>query len=311
MCSKKWSQVVGVDIGGSHITSAVVDLNDNRIAEKSLSTSTVNNKGSKESILRTWAAAILKSISAVPKAEITGIGFAMPGPFDYATGRALFERNDKYEELFGVNIPSELSHYLGGLLLEMRFVNDAMAFGVGASRNIPNFQDRKIIALTLGTGFGSTFIANGFPDFRPKNASNGGFLWDIPFKDGIADDFFSTRWFLKSFEFRTGEKSRGVRELIQSGHPSVNAVFKEFSSNLAEFVGPYLQSFEADTLILGGNIAKASNLFIKDFKEHLSSFNSKIHIQIDSGSEASALTGCAQLFDPVFYHSIRTWISEK
>lgn len=99
MIEKTNKRVIGLDIGGSHITSGVIDLGRNTIFDKTLFTSPVNNKDSKDSILKIWADTILKSVDSCQGAEISGIAFAMPGPFEYHTGKALFERNDKHEGL--------------------------------------------------------------------------------------------------------------------------------------------------------------------------------------------------------------------
>ena len=56
--------VIGADVGGSHITSAAVDLENLQILEGSLFSKKVNNKASKESILAAWSIAINQSIKS-------------------------------------------------------------------------------------------------------------------------------------------------------------------------------------------------------------------------------------------------------
>jgi glucokinase len=51
-------KVIGVDIGGSHISAAVVDLQHRSIVEDSLLRKAINSKESAEQILNSWAEVI-------------------------------------------------------------------------------------------------------------------------------------------------------------------------------------------------------------------------------------------------------------
>ena len=65
--------------------------------------------------------------------NIQGVGFAMPGPFDYVKGIPLFTgENGKYENINGIDVPVELRNYLGlSADFKIRFINDATAFAIG------------------------------------------------------------------------------------------------------------------------------------------------------------------------------------
>jgi len=77
---------IGVDIGGSHISCAAVDLKDYRIFRETLTERAVDNKAEAGEILGIWAEALSGAIEKVPGHKIKGIGFGMPGPFDYVKG---------------------------------------------------------------------------------------------------------------------------------------------------------------------------------------------------------------------------------
>lgn len=83
---------LGVDIGGSHITAAAVDLDRFEIISGTCFSKEINNKASKEDVLETWAETIQKALDAGMQDEafhtdeVMGIGIAIPGPFDYLTG---------------------------------------------------------------------------------------------------------------------------------------------------------------------------------------------------------------------------------
>jgi predicted NBD/HSP70 family sugar kinase len=91
--------------------------------------------------------------------KLKGIAVAMPGPFDYERGISLMRGGNKYEALYGLNIKEALPIGLGiPTSVPIVFENDAGCFGIGESMAEKDFE--KIIAITLGTGFGTTFICN-------------------------------------------------------------------------------------------------------------------------------------------------------
>ena len=157
----------------------------------------------------------------------------------------------------------------------------------------------RCIVLTLGTGLGSSFVKNGIPLLKADNIPDKGWLWNKKFNDGIADDYFSTRWFTQRFSEITGEEISGVRELVESGHRAIKEIFDEFAANLSDFLLPYIKAFKPDTLLLGGNITKANFHFLPQLNVLLEDFN--VDIRISTIGEEAAIIGSAQLFEPGFW----------
>ncbi|HET8735007.1 MAG TPA: ROK family protein, partial [Pricia sp.] len=261
--------VVGIDIGGSHITSTAVDLRKLKLLHDTHCSIAVDNKASKKAIFKGWSQAINATIT---KANLQGkvkLGFAMPGPFHYGTGVAMFGGNDKYEKLYGVSIPAELKKHLKSQEVEFRFLNDAMAFGVGVSLLGKAKNYRKIIAITLGTGFGTAFIDDGVPQQNSHDVPQNGWLWDKPFMKSISDDYFSTRWCLKRYHELASKQVKGVKEIAESNDQYSRAVFEEFGVNMANFMVPVLKQYRPELIVLGGNISKASALFLPVLREKI------------------------------------------
>lgn len=297
--------VIGVDIGGSHITSAAIDLNILQIIPNTTYTGKINNKASKEDIFLNWSLIINQTISCLPVKKNLKIGFAMPGPFHYESGLALFENNDKYENLYNVSIPNELPKYLNCSEIEFRFLNDASAFGVGVSCMGKAKNISKVIAITLGTGFGSCFITDGIPQVNSIGVPEGGCLWDKPYKTGIADDYFSTRWFVKRYFEISGKQVSGVKDVVDSDDDFSRTVFSEFSLSLAEFMSPFIEKYQPELMVLGGNISNAAEFFIHLLKSELQKKNLTTNITVSTLMEEAALIGSARLFDPYFWDKIK------
>ena len=156
---------IGTDIGGSHISCAAVDLQKQSIIKGSLATQRVDNQAPAEEILDNWVVALGKSLAKIDCTQLAGIGFAMPGPFDYTQGIALFTAKvAKYQNLHGVNVSRRIKELLvlpAGL--ELRYLNDATAFGVGEAWLGKAAGAKRSISITLGTGLGSAFVDDGIP----------------------------------------------------------------------------------------------------------------------------------------------------
>lgn len=306
------SITIGVDIGGSHISSAAVNSNDFIIIPGTYFSGPVDSKASKEVIIEKWAAIINQTIQVIQETvsyssnNTIGIAFSMPGPFQYETGIAMFEGNDKYESLYNVSVSEELLKYLSTKNVSFRFLNDASCFGVGGSLQQESERHDKIIAVTLGTGFGAAFLDNKLPVTQGENVPHNGCLWDKPFKESIADNYFSTRWFLNQYENSTGNKlTDGVKEIASIENYSTAKIFDDFANNLSEFLAPFILDFNADLLILGGNIAKSNRLFLSKVQENLKSKNIEIQISIIENTEQTSILGSSYLYNEVFWERIK------
>lgn len=298
--------VIGIDVGGSHITSAAVDIKKLSILPRTTNTIRVDNKTEKDIILKKWAEAINKTIKSASLKQNINIGIAIPGPFDYKKGIGLFEGgNDKFENLYNVSIPQELSKFIDCEKINFRFLNDATSFGVGAAAQGKAKHCNKLIVVTLGTGFGSAFIMGGVPLVTHELVPNDGCLWDKKFKDGIADDYFSTRWCINRYEELSSIKVKGVKEIAEANTIESKLVFEEFGSNMADFMTPYLKKYRPELIVMGGNIAKAGQFFIPTLQQQLAQVDVNIDIEISSLMEDAAIIGSAKLFDSIFWNQIQ------
>lgn len=298
---------LGADIGGSHITCQLFNLETIQPVADTRQRMAVNSRASKNEILDQWIAAMRLTTKNQNLPSLSGIGFAMPGPFDYQNGIAWFEGVQKFEKLYGVNIREEIQNGLNLTAdFPVRFLNDAACFAIGEAWLGEASKYRRIIALTMGTGFGTTFINNKLPVAGRHGVPEDGFLYHVPFKNSIADDYFSTRWFLNTFFEKTGKKIHGVKELAEKARSEalVNELFREFGRNLGDFMTPWINRFGADCLVLGGNISKSFLLFKTEMKQQLKKNGLNPAIYLSKLEEKAALFGSAKLCDDSFYSEL-------
>lgn len=304
----KKSIAIGTDIGGSHISCAAVDLATGKIMRETLTEREVNNQASAAEIIGVWADALSAVIEKVHIGNVKGIGFAMPGPFDYVKGICYIKGVAKYENLYGFNITDAISSSLDvpeGFLI--RFMNDASSFAVGEAWAGSASNVNRSLSITFGTGFGSAFISNKIPIVDGPEVPKLGCIYHIPYKDGIADDYFSTRWFLGQYKKLKGNELKGVKELadLAATDSDVMNLFTEFGDGAAVFLAPWLKKFNAEMLVVGGNISHAYNLFGEVFEARLKKENCSCKVVISKLKEDAALLGSAYLLDDDFWKSVQ------
>jgi glucokinase len=299
---------IGTDIGGSHISCAAVDLATGKLLKETLTGREVNNQAQAHVIISTWTDALSEVLSKVPSEKVKGIGFAMPGPFDYVKGICYIKGVAKYENLYGFNIADAMGSSLevdGNFLI--RFMNDASSFAVGEAWAGSAAGVDRSLSITLGTGFGSAFISNRVPVCDGPEVPRLGCVYHIPYNDGIADDYFSTRWFLSKYKAITGKEVKGVKDIadLAATDKIAKGLFEEFGTNIGLFLAPFLKDFKAEMLVIGGNISNAWNLFGGNLEESLRRQNCTSKVAISKLQEDAALLGSAYLLDDEFWKSVQ------
>lgn len=274
---------IGVDIGGSHITAAHVDCYTYQVIDHTLKRERVASMDNAETIIQSWVDALSALIPESAEENIY-IGIAMPGPFDYKEGISLMQNQQKYDALYGLNVREVLSGRLRIPGEHIVFVNDAEAFlrGELASGAAAGFD--RAIGITLGTGLGSTSNCKG--EVQDMN------LAFMPFLDSIAEEYISTRWFLKRYRELTSRQAKNVEEVLNTADEAVREVlFEEFSTNLAAFLNEFIAGEQPQVLVVGGNIARCWEHFIDKLKDKVA--DKTVEIRQSKMWEDAALVGAA------------------
>src|SRR5277367_1829785 len=96
--------ILTADIGGSHITAGICDLQNYGIVGQSVIRADVNSKGSITDILTSWTDVFQEVLKKNTALQVSGLSVAMPGPFDYEKGISYITGLNKYEALYGMDI---------------------------------------------------------------------------------------------------------------------------------------------------------------------------------------------------------------
>jgi glucokinase len=275
--------VLGIDIGGTHITGALVDINTRTIVGNSRKRQFVDARQSAENIISAWCDMINTAFADRPHLS-KRICIAMPGPFDYDSGISLINKQEKFKSLYKLNVKSILASCFNISPGSIKFINDAACFLQGEVFCGAAQGYKEALGFTLGTGFGSAIYRDGFAE--------DGQMWNANFKNGISEDYLSTRWFVNRYMELSGKAISGVMELNETtdSNSYIQQVFDEFGENLALFLNNVALKKKFDLVVLGGNISNALSRFLPTLRNNLHSF---IQIKKSMLGEDANLIGAA------------------
>ncbi|WP_158542177.1 ROK family protein [Pedobacter chinensis] len=277
--------ILGVDIGGSHITSALVDVTSGQIIEGSWKRERIDSQSGAEAIIAAWCTVMQDSLLC---AEHSGkIAIAMPGPFDYTKGISYMKGMGKFDALYEQNVRALILGRLSKVASEVYFINDAGCFLQGEITHGEASKYKKVMGFTIGTGFGS---ASG-----NEGVATDADYWQYPFLGGICEDFFSSKWFVSKYVEYSGKLVINVKDLIENADNAnpLFQIFDEFSINLGTFLARIFKDHHFECVVLGGNISKASPLFLPQLQYHLKVRSMAVPIIISKKGENAALIGAA------------------
>src|SRR5918995_2814353 len=119
--------VPAIEIGGSHVSTARVDLDARQIVPATHRRMSLNSNGTLDEIIGEIAACAQHSAGEEPEAW----GVAIPGGFDFDRGIGYFAGAGKFEALDAVPLRPLISRAIDPMPLDIAFVNDADAFLLG------------------------------------------------------------------------------------------------------------------------------------------------------------------------------------
>ncbi|MFQ6091161.1 MAG: ROK family protein [bacterium] len=272
---------IGVDIGGTNLRAAVVDT-DGRVSHE-VSLPTMAEQGV-ETVLGQIREAI-SQVLAESEYKVSGIGVGCPGLVDPRRGIVRDSPNlrgwdevplgDEIHEAFGV--PTVVA-------------NDVNAMAVGEFQHGAGRGFRDLICLTLGTGVGGAFIADGRlytgflgtageighitvePNGPQCNCGNRGCLESLI---GAAAIVERTVMRLRDSEARSHlsdyDRSTLTPKLIAQAAQRGDELAAEVLGQVGEYLGIVLAGLvnflNPQTIIIGGGVARAGELIFGPVRE--------------------------------------------
>ena len=280
------ANVIGVDMGGTKILSAVIDAEGQILGTAKVPTKA--DKGASEVIDRI-ADCIRKAIdkSGVASDSIQAVGIGAPGPLDPATGVVIFAPNLGWRD---VPLKAELEARVGF----PTFVDNDVNVGTlgehvfGAGRGVQN-----VVGIFVGTGIGGGIILNG--ELFHGASKTAGEVGHIIVKAGGPRCGCGTRGCLEPIASRTAMTKQFQKAIVKKKKKSVISkltdgdlgairsgvlakairlndkltlkVFKKVTKYLGIGIGSIVNFLNPEMIVLGGGVVEAlDDTFLDDIR---------------------------------------------
>jgi glucokinase len=278
------SPVPVLDVGGTHVSAALVDPADWRVAQTTRHH--LDADAPAEVLIdRFWRAG-----TALRAPAGAAWGVAMPDPFDYERGIGQFEGVGKFTGLRGVDVGDALGTRLRGRLF---FLNDADAFLLGEWAAGAARGSKRCAGITLGTGIGSAWLVDGAivdPRVPPGGRINRMSIGGRPLEDVV-----SRRAIRRAYAQAGGDPSADVKEIAgaaRDGSTVARRVLDGAMTALGRVVGRCVAGFRADVLVIGGSMSASWDLFEGAFRVGALG-NGLPEVRLATDSDRAPLIGAA------------------
>jgi predicted NBD/HSP70 family sugar kinase len=255
--------IPALEVGGSHVTAAVVDLSAGRVLEPTRSRRPLSSDGPATDVIRTLLE-VAAPVAAAAGRNAT-LGVAIPGPFDYARGIGRFEGVAKFESLTGLDLAAALRAGLEGMVVRIAFLNDADAFVLGEWAWGAAAGHRRVAGVTLGTGVGSGFLDDGRVVVDDPRVPPDGSVHLLSIDGQALEETVSRRALRRQARLAIEELPADadvldVAMLARAGDRRARRVFDDAFAALGFALAPWLARFEVSVLVVGGSMAGSWDL---------------------------------------------------
>lgn len=255
--------VPALEIGGTHVAGAIIDVDAPAVVTGTRTRLPLDADGPAASIVATILACAGR-LGDLPVGAIWGI--AIPGPFDYARGIGSFEGVAKFGALDGVDVGRSLLDGLPGST-RIVFLNDADAFLIGEWAAGAGVGHARLAGITLGTGIGSAFLADGRivntgPDVPPNGEVHLLSIDGRPLEDTVSRRAIVAAYAHLADE-TGGAPTPDVVEIAaraRRGEVAARAAIEGPLRALGAVLAPWLARVGASALVVGGSMAGSWDL---------------------------------------------------
>lgn len=289
---------IGLDVGGTKMHGVLV--RGSRVLAR---VRRLHGEKSRKEILRTLVDFIRELREKSRGCRVRGVGVGVPGIVNATKTTILSATN--FPALKGLNLAAYIKKATG---LRVKLENDAKCFVLGAKTRFTFHVSRSkiFVGLTLGTGLGGGIrVGNTLWEGAHRIAGEFGHMVIVAGgeqcscgKRGCLEMYASGK-----FLVREGKKSPlELENLARKGNREARRVYEKFGYYLGIGISNIVYSIDPDVVILGGSIAKASDLFLPTMKKTLvahkvsHAFGCEIPVLVASNLDDAGAVGAAMLF---------------
>lgn len=284
-----------LEVGGTHVTAACVDPDGWRVRERHRMA--LDSRAPASDILATLGAAAATVAGRSPSPW----GVAVPDPFDYPGGVALFRGVGKFDRLYGVDVGGALRSAISPRPTSLTFVHDVEAFLVGEWTAGAAAGTARCAALTLGTGVGSAFLADGAVVSDHPSLPPGGRIHRCELDGVPLENLVSRRAIRARYAAAGGDRAADVRDIAdwaRGGDPTAAAVLHAAFEAAGRALASCLAGFAAEVVVVGGSIARSWDLLEPALRSGLERDGMRVAVRPARRPDDAPLIGAARLVTP-------------
>lgn len=269
--------VIGVDLGGTTTSAALVDGSLKILDQIEVDTVTASQQALLDSI-----ALLVGGLAAKAPGPVSAVGFGIPSMIDQTRGRAVMSVN---VPLADIDFVDYMSEQLG---LPVFIDNDANLAALAETRAGAARGAREVIMITLGTGIGGGIITGGqvYRGATGSAAELGHMVIDVngPRCQGSCENYgcfetmaSGTALIRYAGEIATDEPESGLGRAAAAGKPLTGALVTELAragdtaalqvlSRIGFYLGVGMTSlvnmFNPEVFVVGGGLVRAGELIM-------------------------------------------------
>lgn len=277
---KQMKRLLGIDIGGTAIKFALMDL-QGTIEKKWRIPTNISEKG--KYIPEEICCSIRASVSEDVLREVDGMGIGVPGAIS-SDGEVVVQAvNLDWKQL---PLKRLITQELG---IDVCLLNDANAAALGEMWQGAACGKKNLLFVTLGTGVGGGIILNG--EVLNGCHSAGGEIGHIPVRSNenrlcgcggrnCLETFASANGLILSMRKKlklTGEAWDEITpplifEKAAENHAEAKEVLKEFIEILAQALAGIMNTIDVEEIVIGGGLSAAGEALLNPLKEQLETY---------------------------------------
>lgn len=260
------AQYIGVDIGGTFIKSGLIAENGKIIERMTIRTEAEKNKSV---VIKN----IIEAIKPLFNRNVGYIGIGCPGPLDIKNGVVL---DTPHLPLRNVNLKRAIENEFRAQVV---IDNDANCFTLAQAIFGEAQYSRYVLGITLGTGFGSGLVVNKKIYHGRGNALELGHT-TINY-DGGANKCCGNNECVENLVASTGILKAAkeyklkvttpldVYNLALKNNSKAIEVFDTMGHHLGISLANFINGFDPDVIIIGGEIANAWKFFARGMNKEI------------------------------------------
>ena len=282
-------KAIGVDLGGSHVTAAVVQEDGTILSQHEQD---ITDR-SFEAVIGAVESVIRPAIKDGKEKDLVGIGIGSPGNIDLRSGTVLYSPNFMWENApLGERLRTSFP-------LPVFVANDARCATLGEYRFGMGRGTRNFVLLTLGTGIGGGIVSGGVllvgnragageighHQIRPTDgficgcgkvgcfeaqASGTGLLRHAV---AVAPSFPRSTLLVKSPD-KLGSKA--IRRAAQAGDGHALAAWRNFTADLAIGIANIVAFVNPEMIALGGGVSSAGDFMLDALRERVEALTTMV-----------------------------------